>query len=207
MQQARHTTATPEAAAAAVAPPAAAAAPSQVVGTQEWVDEWAPQASQQQQQRQRRRQQGRAAGRGRGRGGSSRQQQNGDAHANGEGSSDGAAAAAAIGDVDVDSAAAAADVAAAARTTVGVYARLAPLPAGLAAAFWSDVVASSLPEGDESCCICTEDFTEELEGGGVRLVTQLQCRHTYCVLCLRQLATNRATRRQPLHCPQCRAEV
>jgi hypothetical protein len=98
-------------------------------------------------------------------------------------------------------------VAAAARATGGVYAGLAPLPAGLAAALWSDVVASSLPEGDVSCCICHDGFTEELEGGGVRVVTQLQCRHTYCVLCLRQLATSRAARKQPLHCPQCRAEV
>jgi hypothetical protein len=99
-------------------------------------------------------------------------------------------------------------VAAAARTTTGAYAGLAPLPSRLAAALWSDVVASSLPEGDDSCCICHEDFTEELEGGGVRSVTQLQCRHTYCVLCLRQLATNLAhKRKQPLHCPQCRAEV
>jgi hypothetical protein len=70
------------------------------------------------------------------------------------------------------------------------------------------VAASSLPEGEDSCCTCTEEFEEELEGGGVRLVTQLPCRHTYCVLCLRQLATNRAARNnQPLLCPQCRAEV
>jgi hypothetical protein len=104
-------------------------------------------------------------------------------------------------------AAAAADVGAAARSTAGVYAGLAPLPAGLAAALWGDVAALSLPEGDDSCCICTEGFTEELEGGGVRLVTQLHCRHTYCVLCLRQLATNRAAWQQHLYCPQCRAEV
>jgi hypothetical protein len=103
--------------------------------------------------------------------------------------------------------AAAADVAAAAWTTAGAYAGLTPLPARLAAAFWGDVVASSLPEGDDSCCICQDGFTEELEGVGVRSVTQLQCRHTYCVLCLRQLFTTKVARRQPLHCPYCRAEV
>jgi hypothetical protein len=101
----------------------------------------------------------------------------------------------------------AAGVGAAAYTIGGVYAGLASLPPGLAAALWGDVAASSLPEGEHSCCICTEGFTEELKGGGMRLVTQLHCRHTYCVLCLRQLATNRAARQQPLYCPQCRAEV
>jgi len=57
------------------------------------------------------------------------------------------------------------------------------------------------------CTICMDAFTDPLEGGGERFVTQLHCRHTYCVLCLREFSTNRTFKRRPLQCPQCRTDV
>jgi hypothetical protein len=88
-----------------------------------------------------------------------------------------------------------------------MYADLDSLPDGLTACLWSDVAATSLPEDDDNCIICMDAFDDRLEDGSVRAVTQLHCRHTYCVLCLRQLITNRTFKRLPLLCPHCNAEV
>lgn len=88
-----------------------------------------------------------------------------------------------------------------------MYAGLEPLPAGLTASLWRDVAATSLPEGDDCCIICMDGFEDDLEDGSARLVTQLACRHPHCVLCLRQYATQRSFRRQPLRCPHCNAQV
>jgi DNA-directed RNA polymerase subunit RPC12/RpoP len=75
------------------------------------------------------------------------------------------------------------------------------------ASLWGDVAATSLPEGDDKCSICLDAFTEDNEDGSVRLVTQLRCRHTFCVLCLRQYSTDRNFKRQQLRCPYCKTEV
>eukprot|EP00775_Hariotina_reticulata_P012151 gene12151-12289_t len=99
------------------------------------------------------------------------------------------------------------DAGAAATSSTGVYAGLDPLPAGLVACRWSWVAATSLPRADATCSICFEDFADRLVNGGVRLVTQLRCRHTFCVLCLRQYITNDSFQGRPLQCPQCREEV
>jgi hypothetical protein len=98
-------------------------------------------------------------------------------------------------------------VSAAATTTNGLYAGLDPLPDGLIACLWSDVAATSLPEDDDECIICMDAFADQLEDGSVRAVTQLKCRHTHCVLCLRQYSTNRPFKSRPLLCPYCQTEV
>jgi hypothetical protein len=41
---------------------------------------------------------------------------------------------------------------------------------------------TSLPEGDDECCICFDSIKEALERGEQRPVTQLPCWHTYTVI-------------------------
>lgn len=166
---------------------AAAANQAPALGTQAWVDEWAPAPTRQQQGRGGGRRGGVGRGRGRGRGRSSGRQRAG---------ADRAAA-------DDVANAAVGEAVNAAQSVTGQYANLDPLPQGLVACSWEQVASTTLPEGDDICVICLESMSED----SARLVTQLRCRHTYCVMCLRDHSTARSFKRQPLTCPQCRQEV
>lgn len=173
----------------------AATAATPAVGTQEWVDEWAPAPRQQQQQRGRggRQGRGRSRGRGRGRGGS---RQHASAAAD-------AADITAAAEAHVLVQAAEAGAVNAAQAVTDIYAELDPLPPSLTACTWQQAAAASLPQGDDDCTICFESMAGDSTG----LVVHLSCRHTYCVLCLRQVSTFRNFKRRPLECPQCRQEV
>ena len=85
---------------------------------------------------------------------------------------------------------------------------LPPLPAGLVEQPWADtVIANNLGSGD--CAICLDELGESQEGGV--MVVQLDCRHTFCTVCIRFWLTTQhgltTATEAAATCPECRAEI
>lgn len=91
----------------------------------------------------------------------------------------------------------------------------APIPAGLEAKEWTEVVAQHIPADDYTCAICMDDMQEAREqaragGSGAEVqqqpFAQLGCWHTFCELCVREYVSVSTARCHDLtlRSPTCR---